>query len=343
MVIFALGYTFAIFFNDSYNLICIPLALAFFSAAGLCAKRCVQKYDKNNPQKSNFQYSTSSNESAQPPSISTNTINDLINNIDKALIPYLWFYDGKYKNITVQEPSAISLTFEIASCISTQELGYYPSYSQMSSEQRYIYLQWLSDITQPIQIGYVFVLYYGLERHLLFGDYLGASRIIKKLKQHHNNGSFKFYSDNALTICAIKHKEFSIIEDINIDDLKPDLSAMLKLALGEPFTSNDIIKFAKAVGFTNQRYIKNDYDLFNKILNEKINDSFTLTRHHVNDIKEDFPIVFANYNLSMDSRILSIPNILSSTSLKYELYTIINETHKVVKLQLREQRKKCSC
>ncbi|MCI0564532.1 MAG: TerB N-terminal domain-containing protein, partial [Nitrososphaera sp.] len=51
---------------------------------------------------------------------------------------------------------------------------YYPSYMELSPEQRWVYLSWLKDVRQPIYIGYVFIYYYGLERHLLLGDYDSA-------------------------------------------------------------------------------------------------------------------------------------------------------------------------
>ena len=48
---------------------------------------------------------------------------------------------------------------------------YYPSYAGLSPEQRWVYLNWLTDVSQPVYIGYVFLYYYGLERQLLSGDF----------------------------------------------------------------------------------------------------------------------------------------------------------------------------
>ncbi len=46
------------------------------------------------------------------------------------------------------------------------EAMYWPSYSAFSPEARYQYLNWLRDITQPTNLSYVFLYFYGLERHL---------------------------------------------------------------------------------------------------------------------------------------------------------------------------------
>ena len=54
------------------------------------------------------------------------------------------------------------------------KLPYFPSYSGMTPEQRGLYLGWLRDISKPIEVGYAFVYYYGLERHLVVGMFDAA-------------------------------------------------------------------------------------------------------------------------------------------------------------------------
>ncbi len=258
-------------------------------------------------------------------------IRRLVSNIDKDLISLLWFYDGTFKNIKSNEPSAISIKLEVAETKTIEDLGYYPSYEQMSPEQRFIYLNWLHDVSNPIPTGYVFVLYYGLERHLIYGDYQKASNIIKKLRKYHTNSSFQSHSADALTMCAIKNKDFSLIADIDVDLLSPHLCAMLKMAKGDGFTSDDVIKFARIVGFTNHRYIKSDPALFNEILARNINGLFKLNAGHVNSIQADFTMVIANYCLNQDTRIYTLPDILTSTTLVNELFTVLQATHDEIK------------
>jgi len=47
----------------------------------------------------------------------------------------------------------------------------YPTYSQLSPEQRWTYLTWLTDITKDISVTYKFLYLYGLERQLLVGNF----------------------------------------------------------------------------------------------------------------------------------------------------------------------------
>ena len=81
---------------------------------------------------------------------------------------------------------------------SVPPLGYFPSYSAMTAEQRGRYLSWLSDVTIQIDIGYVFVYYYGLERHLVGDKFEQAFDEVILLRRHHAHGSFQSYSASAL-------------------------------------------------------------------------------------------------------------------------------------------------
>jgi hypothetical protein len=124
--------------------------------------------------------------------------NDRIHDDVKSL---LWFGDGKYKNITREqmssdgeyyeiggyrikiryhggadiEPSLILMNLPIKQPVDEMLIPrppYYPQYVGLTPEQRWIYLKLLiNPYNDKIDIGYVFILYYGLERHLLHGDF----------------------------------------------------------------------------------------------------------------------------------------------------------------------------
>ena len=87
-------------------------------------------------------------------------------------------------------------------------LPYFPSYSSKEPEQRGLYLRWLCDVSQPIDIGYVFVYYYGLERHLVLGDFDTAFEEVLLLRKHHDNHSLQGYSASALVhACLIRNRQ----------------------------------------------------------------------------------------------------------------------------------------
>ena len=112
------------------------------------------------------------------------------------VVRLLWFKDGPMKNIpedasngntvsigglTIEidftgsiEPSAIGIADGIRVPLDANDIerpSYYPEFRRLTPEQRWIYLDWLRNVDSEVNIGYVFVFYYGLERHLFFGDY----------------------------------------------------------------------------------------------------------------------------------------------------------------------------
>jgi hypothetical protein len=141
----------------------------------------------------------------------------------------VWFGDGPLKNYINEniskntfEYSGIRITFQmtgdeepsliytkqhiiIPSDISSIERPpYFPTYSGLTPEQKGLYIQLLQNpYNNNIDIGFVFILYYGLERHLLIGDYEKAFEVILKLRDIHTNKSFQSYSANAIILTSL--------------------------------------------------------------------------------------------------------------------------------------------
>lgn len=68
------------------------------------------------------------------------------------------------------DPSVVDLSLPVARSAPTNAtpLGYWPSYRHISAEARRHYLEWLEGgRMSPVDIGYVFVFFYGLERRIL--------------------------------------------------------------------------------------------------------------------------------------------------------------------------------
>jgi len=143
------------------------------------------------------------------PSFEISTIPENIRNL-------LWIADGKYQNYNPDEDKQvlfenelfrIELSFGTEPSLlysnlpikpnsiidSCESIGYFPSYVSLTPEQRWVYLNWLTNILQPVDIGYVFIFYYGLERHLLYGKYKESVDTILSLREHHKNNSFQSY------------------------------------------------------------------------------------------------------------------------------------------------------
>ena len=85
-------------------------------------------------------------------------------------------------------------------------LSYYPSYSEASSQARANYLHWLSTgASDPdVQIGYVFLYFYGLERRFFLDkasfEWSVIMEEVERLKEiYSDNGSFQHYSNEFLS------------------------------------------------------------------------------------------------------------------------------------------------
>ena len=208
----------------------------------------------------------------------------------------LWFGDGSMKNLTREQMAADKDVFSIPGFTHTIGLSidepsliyineqirkpqdesaiprppYFPKYKDITPEQRWIYLKLLTNpYNTEIDIGYVFILYYGLERHLLQGDFDSAFNVILKLRDVHKNKSFQNYSGNALILSALYHGKGEYIPLFikSLDNeyefgFSDNLFLMSYYSFNVHLLSKDIMRMAKTFGFTNTNYIKKNPDIF---------------------------------------------------------------------------------
>lgn len=252
-----------------------------------------------------------------------------------------------YEHNMLNEPSLIDMDLEIKQAADglVQDIGYYPSYRNLKAENRYVYLNWLRDVTAPIPIGYVFIFYYGLERHLLFGKFEQAFDMIVKLRLFHNNSSFYAYSSDALLIAALYHRRSDMISKIDLNKATSKLAQFVIASLTGKIESSLLIENCAEVGFTNKRYIKSDYGLFrealDKALQEKFGDvSYPVAEGDFLKCAGTFPLVLANYSLRLEERIASAPDLSTNGEYKKNVFSLLNEAHERVKAYKREERAK---
>lgn len=273
------------------------------------------------------------------------------------------FYAGDLRitlNITTSgpsEPSAIDInlvTREILDISGVEKLPYYPSYSELTPEQRTVYLKFLENpYDTSYEIGYAFILYYGLERFLLSNKFEKAFEVILKLRDIHSNQSFQSYSGNALVLSCLYHKRpdmmLKFIESINKDfelTFSDNLFLLSAYSFEIPLSSKDIIRLAKTFEFTNKNYISKYSEMFNETMSDIIFDKFKKPTILLGDIlnKKDFSKLridemkmFANISISNDN--IKVPIISESFKLKKTFYDLLEETHESVKKELLELRK----
>lgn len=257
-------------------------------------------------------------------------------NINPKTLPLLYFTDGQLKNIDseVGEPSAISINFPVAEG-QFQKLNYYPSYSELTPEQRDGFLSWLStDLSNIPDIGFAFLLLYCLERHILHDEYLEESlKIISKLQSQINNGSFDYYSSTSIGYIFFIHKRLDLLKyvDLNKCDIK------LQILLSHRLSADQLIALASKVDFRNQHYIKEYPDLFKKALVEDLkrnfsSECFEYELSNIQKLKKE-PYMFSNYSLRKGNNRpdLLMPDPLSDRKLCHDIYAELQKAHDQVK------------
>ena len=257
-------------------------------------------------------------------------------NINPKILPLLYFTDGQLKNIDseVGEPSAISINFPVAEG-QFQKLNYYPSYSELTPEQRDGFLSWLStDLSNIPDIGFAFLLLYCLERHILHDEYLEESlKIISKLQGQISNGSFDYYSSTSIGYILFIHKRLDLLKyvDLNKCDIK------LQILLSHRLSADQLIALASKVDFRNQHYIKEYPELFKKALVEDLkrnfgSECFEYELSNIQKLKKE-PYMFSNYSLRKGNNRpdLLMPDPLSDRKLCHDVYAELQKAHDQVK------------
>lgn len=255
------------------------------------------------------------------------------------------------------EPSAIDTKLvigDIKNVSAVEKLPYFPSYSSLTPEQRAAYLKFLSNpYDESFEIGYAFILYYGLERFLLTERFEKAFETIIKLRDSHNNGSFQFYSGNALVLSCIYNKRpdmmIKFLKSVDKEfELKfsDNLFLLSAYSFGIPLYSNDIIRLAKTFEFNNKNYISKYPEMFNDTMKEIIEKKLgrdsvllddILSKAEFKKLRTEKMKMFANISISEEE--VGVPLIAESFKIKKTFNDILVETHEMVKNKLAELRK----
>jgi len=305
----------------------------------------------------------------------TNMIAIRPDTVAKDVLQLLWFNDGPYKNyiqtakhkssinidgmnleisfMGSMEPSAISMNLPIKQPNSIDEVerpSYYPAYNSISPEQRWIYLNWLRNVESSINIGYVFIFYYGLERHLFFGNIEAAFDMILRLRKYHKNNSFSAYSSNALIASCLFHKrEDLLVKFINsVEDAEEvalsNIYILAKQYMGMGLAAIEMMALTGKVGFANKRYLKDESNLFEielkKLLQDKFEtDNLPLGKYSPQKCPIVQQMIIANYSLDSNQRVINVPSIIDNQAFSDTVLELLQATHENVKLILKELRK----
>lgn len=221
-----------------------------------------------------------------------------------------------------------------------EEAMYWPSYSSFSPEARYQYLKWLGDITQPTNLSYVFLYFYGLERHLLVGEYDLAVDEIARLLKAHPKKSFVNYASQSLIVASLGKGRLDIIDRIpSLLEEEIDEALALRIIKGISMTPDDVISISNKVGFSNKRYIKLYPEAYKQELQKHI-DAFEqqfgnlLSTFTLEDFKREDTTVFANLSIPEHIRYIKVPVILEDKKFSKGMNNLLQAAHDGVKAKL---------
>lgn len=253
----------------------------------------------------------------------------------------------EFANFLQKEPSALYLSLPVEEGERIENIPrppYYPRYDILSPSQRFVYLRYLTDPyceKFAYNVGYAFLLYYGLERHLILGDFDAAFEVIQKLRLVYDNASFQSYSITALVLSSIlknRKDKLEILSKEKQTTIPFEISLLLNYGFGIGLSSAELIEHAGKVGFTNRRYIKMYPDLFRKCLEEILMDTYGVPKLPLpmTTQKMQYPI-FANPSFLCEG--VCIPDFLHDSIFLGTAFSVLEKTHEKVKLIKAKERK----
>lgn len=216
---------------------------------------------------------------------------------------------------------------------------YYPAYTTLTPEQRYQYLMWLRDVTQPTNLSYVFLYYYGLERRMLLGDFDVAAGGVLRLLKFHDKGTFRSYAETALLVSVIYRKRFDFLKekDFSFQTISDELLSVRK-KLGLSLTAKELMQISSRVGFRNKHYINKKPDEFESTLEAilvKHEDENGLLLDSIEDNELEYyeANCFANLSIPDEVRGVKVPGFLRNEKFRMITCSLLQKAHKTLKEQ----------
>ena len=228
---------------------------------------------------------------------------------------------------------------------------YYPTYAGLTEEQKWIYLNWLRSVKEPVNIGYVFIYYYGLERHLLRGEFDLAFDEILLLRRHHDNRSFQWYSASALVYSCIIRRRPDRLANLNETGELADLAnaeILLAYSLGGGLSAQGLMAISRKVPGVNRRYMASEASRYQSALGDVLRErygqeSFPIaSRYELDDLPRKKGLTFANISFPPEVRSPALPSFLHYEPFQTEVRDVCQRAHETVKAELKEARKQAS-
>ena len=262
------------------------------------------------------------------------------------------FIDGEVivSNVAPAEPSTIYTRLPVQRPTDPELVprpSYYPTFAGLSPEQRWVYLNWLQDVTRPINIGFVFIYYYGLERQLLTGKLDLAFAEILSLRQHHESSSFQGYSLKALLYSAIARKRKDLLKQLFTDQHAFTVdNSTLRLVhdSGTDLSARSTAELGLRLSGVNRRYMKERRQEFEDALELVFIERYGRPefplggRFNTASFPRRAEVLFANVSFPSEVRSPALPSFMDFEPFTSEIREVLHAAHERVKGASRRSR-----
>lgn len=204
----------------------------------------------------------------------------------------------------------------------------YPKYYKLLPEQKYIYLNWLQNIDQPISEEYRHLFLFGLERKLLINglsnnkEFDSAWEMILKLRKAVTRQNYLFVanSEKTLLTACFRFNRIDLLQKLNYMFNERSWSyeqILIKYYGNEPIEPFEIIAILNRTDTENRRYFDNAPEIYSeemaKILFEKTGRSYILANEYITDDNKVKSLILGFNNISFPYDLRQIDLLLPDT------------------------------
>ena len=278
---------------------------------------------------------------------------DRPNTLNQINLSFDFMGNVKTVNNLPDDPSTIYFKAPISEPVDPSSVPrppYYPSYAGLTPEQRFIYLKWLQNIEAGIDVGYKFLFYYGLERHLLVGDFDNAYDMIIRLRKSTSNTSFRGYSVNALVYSLLIRNRpdcFYKLKFLYDDEKWYKEQLWVKIYTDDTINPEELVRIIRTQDI-NKRYINKEPELYAEMMEAVLFEEFRHPYLEPNDFTSKKcsgvfgRVLFANYSFPDNARISdNIPD-LDLSKFYACIIDLHNKCHESIKAKVATRKTKAA-
>jgi hypothetical protein len=198
-----------------------------------------------------------------------------------------------------------------------------------------------------LDVGYKFIFYYGLERHLLLGDFDNAFDMIIRLRKSTTNSSFLNYSLNALIYSLMLRKRADLFHKLTFlyaDEKWYYDHLLVKVLTDDTINAMETMKLLNTHD-VNKRYITNEPKLYAELMESILFEKFGHPYINPNDYISKSPskitqgLLFANVSFPEEYRFCKKIPMLDTGKFYTCVTELHNQCHELTKAKLAEKRK----